>query len=70
MNGVRHDLSARFKNIMRDYASIIFDYRARFGDKQIVKSTGQYTFSVKQIIIDPEEHNSWALSGHVDFVES
>jgi superfamily II RNA helicase len=48
------------------YQELVFDHQARLGDKTQITKTGQYTWHVVQILVDPAGDNLWCAEGTVD----
>ncbi|MEZ4451482.1 MAG: DUF3516 domain-containing protein [Nannocystaceae bacterium] len=49
-----------------EYPRIRFDHAARFPKHTLIRSTGARTWSVRQVLVDPEDDNSWVIEGEVD----
>lgn len=49
-----------------EYARLRFDHGARFPKYTILQETGDKTWSVRQVLVDPEDENLWVIEGEVD----
>jgi superfamily II RNA helicase len=73
--GVRQDpddpwRADRFEAAMaayyRDYPELRWGHEARFPKYTLLESTGDRTWRVRQVLVDPEGDNLWALEGEID----
>lgn len=72
---VRHDpddpwTPARFEAAMleyyREYPELRWGHEARFPKYTLLTSTGDRTWRVRQVLVDPEGDNAWAIEGDID----
>jgi len=49
-----------------EYPRLRFDHGARFPKYTILQETGDKTWSVRQVLVDPEDENLWVIEGEVD----
>jgi hypothetical protein len=49
-----------------EYPVLVFDHRARLADKTRIVRTGEHSWEVVQVLVDPDEHNLWCIAATVD----
>lgn len=63
----------RFEDALRDFYQeherILFDQRARYSDRTILKEKAPRVWEVRQILVDPEEDNDWYIQGSIDLTD-
>lgn len=59
-------LEAAMRPYFADHERLRYDHGARFPKYTIVRPSGHRTWSVRQILVDPEEDNLWVLEAEVD----
>ena len=74
-HGVRQDpddpwtaerLEATMAEYFSEYAELRFDHGARFPKYTLIEATGDRTWRVRQVLLDPEDDKLWAIEGVVD----
>lgn len=60
----------RFESAMADYFAeypeLRYDHGARFPKYTLIEPSGDRTWRVRQVMLDPEEDKLWAIEGEVD----
>lgn len=51
------------------YSHLVFDHRARLSDKTLMRELGRRHWQVRQILVDPEGDNSWAVEAEIELDE-
>src|SRR5690606_16845873 len=49
-----------------EYPKIRFDHAARFPKHTLIRGEGGRIWSVRQVLLDPEDDNAWVIEGEVD----
>lgn len=68
---VQSDLSAQdmehaMAPFFEEYDRLVFDHRARTTQRTQIQRMEPHLWRVRQILVDPEEHNEWYAEGEVD----
>jgi len=49
-----------------EYPELRYDHGARFPKYTLIEPSGDRTWRVRQVMLDPEEDKLWAIEGEVD----
>jgi hypothetical protein len=60
------DFSNALESFFTDHEELVFNHRARLTEHTQLTDTGDNTWQVVQILLDPEDENLWCIEGHVD----
>ena len=59
-------LEAAMVEYYREYPELRWGHEARFPKYTLITATGDRTWRVRQVLVDPEGDNAWALEGDID----
>jgi hypothetical protein len=59
-------LEAAMAEYFHEYPELRWGHEARFPKFTLLTATGDRTWRVRQVMVDPEGDNAWALEGDID----
>jgi len=59
-------LEAAMVEYYREYPELRWGHEARFPKYTLITATGDRTWRVRQVLVDPEGDNAWAIEGDID----
>ena len=65
-NWTPEELEAAMAPYFAEYGELIFSHEARRSRLTRIHSTGNRTWEVSQVLVDPEGDNLWAIKGEID----
>ncbi|MDX2435889.1 MAG: DUF3516 domain-containing protein [Acidobacteriota bacterium] len=60
------DFSKALEPFFGDYEKLRFDHKARHAEHTQITDTGDHTWRVVQVLLDPEDSNLWCIEGEVE----
>ncbi|MEE9381990.1 MAG: DUF3516 domain-containing protein [Nannocystaceae bacterium] len=75
IRSTEHDLwteerfAAALDPFFSEHTKMVFDHRARMADKTFIQRKEQLLWTVRQVLLDPDDDNIWVLEGEVDLRE-
>ncbi len=60
---------AALQPFLEEYEGLVFDHSARMTDKTRIQEDGRHTWTVMQVLVDPEGDNLWAVHARIDLTD-
>jgi hypothetical protein len=63
------DFEAAMEPFFPEHDKLLFDHSARLAEHTQITDTGDNTWQVVQILLDPSDENLWCIEGRVDLAD-